>query len=146
MKAESVKIRTTLRQRVSAVEMRNHSLPWSPILGRPRWCAGTHRKYGVEDETSERGCFVNWTGILDGGIQTVLEKADTTFYAEPLLYSQQCSSINRPSFVGISPITSTLPQTATQRESHNFHNTWLRRQNVRGKKTALLFVYLTVII
>lgn len=47
-----------------------------------------NRKYGVEDEASERGLFINRTGILEGGIQTVLEKADTAFYAEPLLYSQ----------------------------------------------------------
>jgi len=46
------------------------------------------RMYGVEDEASERGRFVNRTGILDGGVQTVLEKAEIAFYAEPLLYSQ----------------------------------------------------------
>jgi hypothetical protein len=46
------------------------------------------RMYEVEDEASERGLFLNRTGILDGGIQTVLEKAEIAFYAEPLLYSQ----------------------------------------------------------
>jgi hypothetical protein len=51
-------------------------------------CRKKYIKYGVEDEVSERGWFVNRTGILDGDIQTVLGKADTAFYAGPLLYSQ----------------------------------------------------------
>ena len=113
-------------------------------LGHAWWVEEKERKYGMEDEVPESTVFrtPKWS-FSSWYTDSLLKTADTAFYTEPIEYYQHFIFTNLPLFVCNNSITSTLSQTATQKETY-ISRTQIFRQmkREREKWTLLLLVHL----